>query len=188
MGTLNLESPLSQQGIRQGDTLIMLVRHATVHDPHDVQHLVAYREEDVMQHFLTALLETSSIPTLSDCVIFHGEHLLDPASRFLDCNLPNEPTLHVRFSGSLDAPPSSGPEKPESAGDADDPRDGPVSPLASTALPTDNSSEPQKEPQQTGNTGGDRVMALLASPSQTLMQDPMGENTCSTFLSTGLGS
>jgi len=62
--TLNLKSPLSQQGICQGDTLIMLVRQAKVHDPYDVQHLVVYQEEDVMQYFLTALLETSSIPPL----------------------------------------------------------------------------------------------------------------------------
>jgi len=48
MGTLNFESLLSQQGIRQGDTLIMLVRQAKVHDPHNVQNLAAYREEDVM--------------------------------------------------------------------------------------------------------------------------------------------
>ena len=64
MGTLNFEIPLSLQGAGQGDTLIMLVRHAKVHDPHDVQHLVAYRAEDVIQHFLTALLETSSHTTL----------------------------------------------------------------------------------------------------------------------------
>jgi len=48
MGTLNFDLLLSQQGIRQGDTLIMLVRQAKVHDPHNVQNLAAYREEDVM--------------------------------------------------------------------------------------------------------------------------------------------
>jgi len=58
MSTLNLDTPLSRQGIGQGDTLIMLVRHAKVHDPYDVHHLVVYRAEDTMQHFLTALLET----------------------------------------------------------------------------------------------------------------------------------
>jgi len=153
----------------------MLVRHAKVHDPHNVQHLVAYQEADVMQHFLTALSKTSSMTSRFNCVIFHGEFLLDPASRFLDCNLQNEPTLHVHFSGGFEVPPSSGPENPESAGDVEDPRDGPMSSLANTALPTDNSSEPQKEPQQTGNTGGDTVIALLASPSQTLVQGPRGK-------------
>jgi len=58
----------------------MLVRHAKVHDPYDVQNLVVYQEDDVMQHFLTALIETSSIPPLSDCDIYHGESLLIPAS------------------------------------------------------------------------------------------------------------
>jgi len=53
----------------------MLVRHAKVHDPYDVQNLVVYQEDDVMQHFLTALIETSSIPPLSDCYIYHGESL-----------------------------------------------------------------------------------------------------------------
>ena len=181
MGTLNFESLLSQQGIRQGDTLIMLVRQAKVHDPHNVQNLTAYREEDVMQHFLTALVETCSIPTLSNCVIFHGDFLLDLASRFQDCNLPHEPTLYVRFSSGLDVPPSSRPETPKLAGDADDQRDGPVSPLANTVLPSDNSSEPQKESQKTGNTGGDRVMALLVSPSQTLVQDSSGKTRAILF-------
>jgi len=128
-----------------------------------------------MQHFLTALLETSSIPALSNCVIFYEGLCLDLASRFQDCNLPHEPTLHVRFSSSLDVPPSSRPENLGSAGDVNDPRDGPVSPLANTALPTDNPSGPQKETQKTDNTRGGRVMALLMSPSQSIVQDPSGK-------------
>jgi len=171
MGTLNLDTPLSLQGIGQGDTLIMLVRHAKIHNPYDVQHLVAYRAEDTMQYFLTALLETSSIPALSEYVIFHE----DLASRFQYCNLPHEPTLHVRFDSGLDVPPPSRPENPDSVGDANDPADDPASPLANTSPPMDNCREPQQETQDKGNTRGDRVMALLTSPSQALVQDPSGK-------------
>jgi len=175
MGSLNLDTTLSLQGIRQGDTLIMLVRYAKVQNPYDVQHLVAYRAEDTMQHFLTALLETSSIPALSECVIFHEDLLLDPASLFQDCNLPHEPTLQVRFSSGLDVLPPRRPENPESVGDASDPADGPASPLANTSPPTDNSQGPQQESQETGNTRDDRVMAPSTSPSQALVQDPTGK-------------
>ena len=132
----------------------MLVRHAKVHDPYDVQNLVVYQEDDVMQHFLTALIETSSIPPLSDCDIYHGESLLNPASRFLDCTLPNNPTLHVCFSGGSHVPPAGGPGNFDSPGDAEDTKDGPGPPLANIALPTDNSSDSQTEPLQIDNTGG----------------------------------
>jgi hypothetical protein len=46
LGTMHLDTPLSLQGIVKGDTLTMLVRHAKIHDPYDVHHLVAYRAED----------------------------------------------------------------------------------------------------------------------------------------------
>ena len=116
---MHLDTPLSLQGIVKGDTLIMLVRHAKIHDPYDVQHLVAYRAEDTMQYFLTAL-KISSIPTLSEIVICHIGLRLDPSSRLQDCNLPHEPTLHVRFNSDLDAHPRNEPEKPESVGEAND--------------------------------------------------------------------
>jgi len=44
LATLHLETPLSKQGIKVGDTLILLVRHAKIFDPYDNQHLVAYRD------------------------------------------------------------------------------------------------------------------------------------------------
>ena len=153
----------------------MLIRYAKIHDPHDVHHFITYHEEDTMQHFLTTLLETFSIPALSECVIFYEDLLLDLTSWFQDCNLPYEPTLHLRFSSGLDVPPTSRPENPKSAGDADDPRDGPLSPLANTCVPTDKPPEPQKEPQETGDTRGNRVIALATSPSQALVQDPSGK-------------
>jgi len=175
MGTLNLETTLSLQGIGQGDTLIMLVRCAKIYDPHDVQHFVTYRAEDAMQHFLTTLLETSNIPALTECVIFCEDLLFDLTSRFQDCNSPHEPTLHLRFRSGLDVPPTIRPENPESADGADDPREGPMSPLANTSLPTDNPLETQNEPQETGNTRGDRVMTLSTIHSKALVQDSSGK-------------
>jgi len=94
LATLHLDTPLSMQGIAIGDTLILLVRHATILDPYDTQHFVAYWEEDTMQYFLTALRDISPIPPRSEIVICHNDLHLDPASRFQDCNLPHEPTLH----------------------------------------------------------------------------------------------
>jgi len=175
MGPLNLETPLSLQGIRQGDTLIMLIRCTKIYDPHDVQHFVAYCTEDAMQHFLMILLETSTISALTECVIFYEDLLLDLTSRFQDCNLPHKPTLHLCYLSSLDVPPTIGPENPESTDDADDQKDGPMFTLADISLPAVNPPESQNEPHETGNTRGNRVMALSTSPSQALVQDPNGK-------------
>jgi len=54
---------------------------------HEVQHLVTYQEGDDIQHFLTALVDNSSIPFLCDCDIYHGESLFKP------CQL--NPRLHI---------------------------------------------------------------------------------------------
>ena len=171
LGTMLLDTPLSQQGIVKGDTLRMLVRHAQIHDPYDVQHLVAYRAEDTMQYFLTALREISSIPILSEIVICHKGLRLDPASRFQDCNLPHEPTLHVRFSSDLDAHPRNEPEKPEPVGEADDLAVDPTN----TSPPNDRCRETQQETRDMGKARGDMGMALSMSPSQAFVQDPKGK-------------
>jgi len=171
LGTMHLDTPLSLQGIVKGDTLTMLVRHAKIHDPYDVQHLVAYRAEDTIQYFLTALREISSIPTLSEIVICHKGLRLDPASRFQDCNLPHEPTLHVRFSSHLDAHPRNEPEQPEPVGEADDSAADPTN----TSSPKDRCRGTQQETQDTGKARGDMGMTLSMSPSQAFVQDPMGK-------------
>jgi len=89
LATLHLDTPLSMQGINDRDILTLLVRQATILDPYDNQHLVAYREEDTMQHFLTALRDVSPIPPLSEIILCHKELHLDPTRRFQDCNLPH---------------------------------------------------------------------------------------------------
>jgi len=43
LATMHLDTPLSMQGIVTGDTLTLLVRHAKIHDPYDVQHFVTYQ-------------------------------------------------------------------------------------------------------------------------------------------------
>jgi len=175
MGTLNLQTSFSLQGVGQGDILLMMVRHAKIYDPHDIQHSVAYSTDDAMQHFLTKLLETSNIPDLTDCVLYHEDLLLDLASWFQDCNLPHEPTLYLRFPCGLDAPPTMRPGNPESAEGAEDPGESPIFPQVNYSPPTDNPPETQKEPQGTRNTKVDWGMAFSAIPSQTLVQDTSGK-------------
>ena len=109
------------QGIVTGDTLTLLVQHAKIHDPYDTQHLVAYRGEDTMQYFLTALWDISPIPTWSEIVICHNGLRLDPTNQFHDCNLPHEPTLHVRFSSHLNAHPHKESALPAVEGAAEGP-------------------------------------------------------------------
>jgi len=57
--TLHLHATLCSQGIYAGDIVILVTRHARVYDPYGVQHFVAYRDEDKIQHFLSV------------CRIFH---------------------------------------------------------------------------------------------------------------------
>ena len=168
--TLNFEVPLSQQGIIQGNTLRILVLHAKIHDPYEILHLVSYREDDVIKHFLTALIDNSAIPSLYDCDIYHGESLLNPAtSRVLDYTLPNEPTLHVRFRGNLDVPPAGGAGISDPPGAAADQTDGPGPSQAN--IP----AEPQTEPLQTDIMGGGHVTFSQEFPNQVLVQDPRGK-------------
>jgi len=124
--TLHLHTPLHIQGIVTGDTL----RHAKIYDPYDVQHFVAYREEDTILYFLAALRDISPIPLRSELVICHKALPLDPASRFQDCNLPHQPTLHVHFSSHPDAHPHVEPAQLEPVGKAGDPLADPMSTFA----------------------------------------------------------
>jgi len=55
LATLHLHLTLHSQGIGAGDTVTLVTRHAKVHDPYGVQHFVAYRDEDIIQYFLSAL-------------------------------------------------------------------------------------------------------------------------------------
>jgi len=170
LGTMLLDTPLNMQTVK-GDTLIMLVQHDKIHDPYDVQHLVVYRAEDTMQYFLTALREISSIPTLSEIVICHKDLRLDPASRFQDCNLPHEPTLHVRFSIDLDAHPHNETEKPEPVGEINNSAEDPTN----TSPPNDRLRGTQQATRDIGKARGDMGMALSMSPSQAFVQDPRGK-------------
>jgi len=153
----------------------MRVRHAKVHDAYEVQHLVAYRKDNVIQHFLTALIDNSAIPSLCDCEIYHGESLLNPASRVLDYTFPNEPTLHVCLRGKIDVSPASGAGDSDPPGAAADQTDGPGSPLAN--IPSD----PQTESLLIDNMKVDRATEPQAFPNQTLVQDPRGKKNALLF-------
>jgi len=85
LATLHLHTSLHMQGIVTWDILTLVVRHAKIYDPYDVQHFVAYREEDTILYFLAALRDISPIPLRSELVICHKGLPLDPASRFQDC-------------------------------------------------------------------------------------------------------
>jgi len=167
LATLHLDTPLSMQGIAIGDTLILLVRHATILDPYDTQHFVAYWEEDTMQYFLTALRDISPIPPRSEIVICHNDLHLDPASRFQDCNLPHEPTLHVRFSSHLDAHSRTESTQPE-------PADTKGLPTVSknVSLSMDKDRDTQREKQGMGESRGRKGYGPWDKPVTNLCSRP----------------
>ena len=105
--TLHLHLILHSQGIGAGDTVTLVTRHAKVHDPYCVQHFVAYRDEDIIQYFLSALQDISPIPLLSELVVCHEGLPLETTWRFQDCNLPQDPSLHVRFRSHSGAHPKN---------------------------------------------------------------------------------
>ena len=86
---------------------------ARVYDPYVIQHFVAYRDEDLIQYYLSALQDISPISLLSELVVCHKSLPLEPTSRFQDCNLPQEPSLHVRFRSQSDAYSFQEPVVPE---------------------------------------------------------------------------
>ena len=108
LATLRLNTPLRIQGIVTGDILTLVVRYTKIYDPYDAQHFVAYREEDTILYFLAVLRDISPIPPRSEIVICHKGLPLDPVSRFQDCNVPHEPTLHVHFQQSSGCPSTHG--------------------------------------------------------------------------------
>jgi len=112
--TLHLHATLCSQGIFAGDIVILVTRHARVYDPYGVQHFVAYRDEDKIQYFLSVLQDISPIPFLSELVVCHEGSPLEPTSRVQDCNLPQEPSLHVRFRSHSDTYPLQEPGCTES--------------------------------------------------------------------------
>ena len=156
-GTLLLEVPLTLQGIGSGETLTMLVRHSRVHYPHNIQHYVAYQAEDVTQHFFTTFLETTTIPTLTECVMLHEGLPLDPISMFQDCNLLHKPTLYLRFQRGQEVAPNIQSENPKST---DNPSGGLSTSHTNNSLPTNNPQKPLEKSQNRGHTRCKMVMAL----------------------------
>jgi len=120
LATLHLHIPLHTQGIGAGDTVTLVTRHVKVYDPHGVQHFIAYREDDIILFFLAALQDISPIPLRPELVVCHEGLPLDPTSRFQDCNLPQEPPLHVRSRSHSDAHPLQEPVIPEPISKAGD--------------------------------------------------------------------
>jgi hypothetical protein len=123
-----------------------------------------------MQYFLTALRDISPIPPLSEIVLCHNDLHLDPASRFQDCNLPHEPTLHVRFSSHLDAHSRTESTQPEPTG-----TEGLPTVPTNVSLSVDKDRDTQRETQDMGTAEGGMDMALGISPSQTFVQDLEGK-------------
>jgi len=133
---------------------------------------VAYQEEDTMQHFLTALRDISPIPPLSEIILCHNELHLDPTRRFQDCNLPHEPTLHVRFSNHPDTHARNKPtqSEPSLAGT----EAYPVEPM-NTSPAVDQDRDTQRGAKDMDTAEGGIAMALGLSPSQAFVQDLEGK-------------
>jgi len=169
-GALLLEVPLIAQGIKPGDNLTMLVRHATVYDPHDGQHHVAYRAEDRLRLFLEILQETLLTPTLSDWVILHEGRLMDPNHTFHESNLPHEPTLQVRLLHDQQSTQLIRSENPKGA---EDPHTGAPTQDTHNTYPTNNPQVPQSLPHDKAHTSITKVThknALLRTPGANLRE------------------
>ena len=169
--TLHLHTPLHIQGVVAGDTLTLVIRHAKIYDPYHVQYFITYREEDTILYFLAALRDISPIPLRSELVICHKALPLEPASRSQDCNLPHEPTLHVRFSSHPDAHPHIEPVQLEPVGKAGDP----LADSMNTSPLADGTRGNLRKTHDTRHAQGDIGMALSLSPSPAFVQDPEGK-------------
>jgi len=180
LATLHLHVTLRSQGIFAGDIVTLVTRHARVYDPYGVQHFVAYRDEDTIQYFLSVLQDISPTPFLSELVVCHESLPLEPTSRFQDCNLPQEPSLHVRFRSHSGAHPLQEPvgtEPTPTAGNSPGETWIP-SPIANG--PTGHLLQTQEPKHGLGDTG----RKLSFSLSQTFVQDPRGKTHVLLFLPT----
>ena len=160
--------------------MTLVTRHARVYDPYGVQHFVAYRDEDTIQYFLSVLQDISPIPSLSELVVCHESLPLEPTSRFQDSNLPQEPSLQVRFRSHTGAHPLQEPlgtEPTPTAGNAPGETWIP-SPIANGS--TGHLLQTQEPKHGLGDTG----MNLSFSPSQTFVKDSRGKTHVLLFLPT----
>ena len=73
--------------------MTLVTRHAKVHDPYGAQHFVVYRDEDIIQYFLSTLQDISPNPLVSELVVCHEGLPLETTWRFQDCNLLIESVL-----------------------------------------------------------------------------------------------
>jgi len=173
LAALQRDTPLSEQGIQAGDTLTLLVRHATIFDPYGNQHSVAYREDETIWHLLATLRDVSPIPPLSKIILCHNEFQLGHASRFQDCNLPHEPTLHARLSNQAGPDPRIQPAR---------------SNLDADGLPEGQGNKPSgvvreetvQQGQKEGDTAADGQKTGLFC-SQVFLQDLEGKTHTLTF-------
>jgi len=168
--TLHLHVTLWSQRIFAGDIVTLVTRHARVYDPNGVQHFVAYRDEDKIQYFLSILQDISPTTFLSELVVYHESSPLEPTSRFQDCNLPQEPSLHVRFRSHSGGHPLQAlvwTESTPTAGNAP----------GETGIPSPIATGSKGHLLQTHEPKhglGDTGMNLSSSPSQIFVKDPGG--------------
>jgi len=168
--TLHLHATLCSQGIFAGDIVTLMTRHARIYDPYGVQHFIAYRDEDKIQAFIGALQDISPIPLLSELVVYHKGSQLETTLRVQDCNLPQEPSLHVRFrshSGGQPHQELAWTESTPTAGNAP----------GETGTPSTLAIGPKghlPRTQERIHGLGDTVTNRSLSPSQTFVKDLRG--------------
>ena len=95
---LQRDVPLCKQGIVAGDTLRLVVRHATILGPDGIQHSVAYRADETIRDLLITFQGVSPIFPLTDITLCHHERHLDHHKQFLELDLPEGPILHASLT------------------------------------------------------------------------------------------
>jgi len=172
--TLHLHATLCSQGISAGAVVTLMTRYAKVLDPHGSQHYIAYQSEDKIQGFIEAIQHVSPNLLLSELEVYHEGSPLDPNLQVQECDLPQEPSLQVRFRSHPDDQSHQEPVLTESA-----PTAGNVPGVTKTSLPPVTGSP-------AANSDTDpwprRLMVdSVAQPLPNLCPRPKGAHPCCTL-------
>jgi len=165
--TLHLHATLCSQGISVGAVVTLMTRYAKVLDSHGSQHYIAYQSEDKIQGFIDAIKYVLPILLLSELEVYHEGFPLDPNLQVQECDLPQEPSLQVRFRSHPGGQPHQEPVWTESA-----PTAGNAQGVTKTSLPpVTGPQDHQLRTQTLIHDLDDTWSTRSLSPSQTFVQD-----------------